>query len=240
MFKINTFQAPKIKALSFGLFFSLMAASVNAGINPEANSIHNSPAVENDSAKKSGQLPGYSLKTHNIGLAAGEISGYGFTYRHWGQSKNGYQLTFIPVGKVSDNDGNFDASLGAMGLRSLHQTEFSNFFGYYGANYNFKYNGTRGSNYNGTNYEYYHISDFTHALNMGMGVGVEIQFWNLNLSLMGGYAGAFATNKKNDPNPFYSKIDPYTGVVPVNPTENKWKNSFEMKPSIEAAIFYSF
>ena len=43
-----------------------------------------------------------SRKANNLGFAVGYLSGYGFSYRHWFPSKNGYQLTFLPMAFFSD------------------------------------------------------------------------------------------------------------------------------------------
>ncbi len=198
---------------------------------------------QTDSLNEIAEIPMHknssSIKTHNIGMAAGFLSGYGFSYRHWFPSKNGYQLTLIPAGKVTENEGYFNSSLGLIGLRSLHESENTNFFGYYGAHYNFVYRNENRNYYGGSIYsEAYDYTQTTHSLYSGLGVGFEIHFWSLNYSLMAGYAANFTREQIIDPhgNPY----DNYGTPIKYSPSDNGWKNSFEMQPSIETALFYAF
>jgi hypothetical protein len=175
------------------------------------------------------------MRTHNLGLAAGFISGYGFTYRYWGESKNGFQATFIPALRVTDDETFANTSIGLMGLRSLHTTPHSNLFGYYGGHYNFLFNDQWQTDYA---YDYannvqantrYSERQIVHNLYMGGGLGLELHYWVLNYSLMAGYCG----NVREEYNRSTSK---YANLE----NNNKWKPTFEVQPSIEAAIFYAF
>jgi hypothetical protein len=176
-----------------------------------------------------------SLKTHNIGAGAGFLTGYGLTYRHWSPSKFGYQATLIPVIRINEDETFFNSSSGLIGLRSFHQTQMTNFFGYLGGHYNYLYERDRRYNYipvsnTSVAYDY---KEFTHNLFTGGGIGIEIHFWNLNYSLMTGYAGHLSSTKIID-----NSID-YNGL-PAYKDSGKWKTSFELQPSIESALFYSF
>ncbi len=199
--------------------------------------------MQTDSLNEVTEVPTHkkssSLKTHNFGLAAGFLSGYGFSYRHWFPSKNGYQITFIPAGKVTENEGYFNSSLGLLGLKSLHESEHTNFFGYYGAHYNFEYQNEKktfnGPSNNSVPYEH---TETIHELYTGLGVGIEIHFWNLNYSLIAGYAANFMREQIIDPYPNYYGY--YYSSYQPTPNDTDWKNSFEMQPSIETALFYAF
>lgn len=173
------------------------------------------------------------LKTHNLGFGAGFLSGYGLTYRHWYPTRNGYQVTFIPVARIDDQGTYFNTSLGAIGLRSLHETRHSNFFGYYGGHYNFTLDEATRQNYFNNATSDYQYEQVLHNVYAGAGMGFEVHFWNLNASLMFGYAANARTERVDDP--YY---DSYNQVT--NPDSGKWRNSFQFQPSIEGALFYSF
>ncbi len=172
----------------------------------------------------SDSLASNSIKTHNFGLAAGYISGYGLTYRHWGKSDNGYQLTLIPVGKLTETHSFFNASIGAIGLRSLNAGQAVNFFAYYGAQYNYTYEkDVYQSNYD-QNYQYvptynYERLNISHKLYAGGGLGLELHAGNLSLNVMVGYAGNYARDFS---------------------TLSNWEKSLEFRPSAEAAVFYCY
>lgn len=221
------------KRFKVSFIFSLTVLVIAAHSQAEMGKDSTATTVLVQNTNTTAKLPS-SLKTHNFGGGAGFVSGYGFTYRHWCPSLNGYQVTFIPVGRVNDNEGFFNSSLGAMGLRSLHRTEYTNFFGYYGAHYNFTYDSYSGSYYD---YPYdasspriSHSNNSTeHFLFAGGGLGMEIHFWNINYSLMFGYTGNFSSSQNVSNNSQYV------------PTDNgKWKRSFEFQPSIESGLFYCF
>lgn len=186
------------------------------------------PTLAQEPAKA--PAPETSIRRHNVGAAAGFISGYGLTYRHWGPSKNGYQVTVIPVARVNEEETFGNISIGGMGLRSIHQTRTTNFFGYYGGHYNFTYQNYKNApttNYNGMYYgDYYGDDQQVHNLYAGGGVGVELHFWNLNYSLMFGYAAKGSQEKY--PNGRYG--NPSTDPI----------RTFSMQPSVETALFYCF
>lgn len=176
-----------------------------------------------------------SLKTHNIGAGAGYLTGYGLTYRHWNPSKFGYQATFIPVVRMNEEETFFNSSIGLIGLRSFHQTQITNFFGYLGGHYNYTYERDSRQNYlNGSSTPIaYDSKEFTHNAFTGGGIGIEIHFWNINYSLMSGYAGHLRSMKIVDNHIKYDGLPEYKD-------SGTWKNSFELQPSIESALFYSF
>ena len=219
--------------LKVSTLFSLTMLVLSAHAEKEAGKDSTTSVSSTEKTTSTPLMPS-SLKTHNIGAAVGFISGYGLTYRHWFPSLNGYQVTFVPVGRLNDNETFFNSSIGAIGLRSLHRTESTNFFGYYGAHYNFTYNET-------TNFNYASSSDPAKApvaytdnstenfLFAGGGIGMEIHFWNINYSLMFGYTGNFNTSQFVSDNLQYTRID-----------NGKWKKSLEFQPSIETALFYCF
>lgn len=176
-----------------------------------------------------------SLKTHNIGAGAGFLTGYGLTYRHWNQSKFGYQVAFLPVVRMNEEETFFNSSMGLIGLRSLHQTKVTNLFGYLGGHYNFSFQEYRGQYYlnsSSTNVDYT-TEDFTNNIYGGGGIGIEFHFWNVNFSLMSGYAGHLRSAKTMDERIGYDELPQYKD-------SGKWKTSFELQPSIESALFYSF
>lgn len=172
-----------------------------------------------------------SLKTHNIGFGAGYLTGYGLTYRHWFPSLNGYQLTFIPVARINDEETFFNSSVGAVGLRSFHRSLHSNFFGYYGGHYNYTFDAQDRRYYTDPAVTL-RYKDILHNVYAGAGLGLEVHFWNLNYSLMFGYAANARTRKIVD-----SESQAYGWP---NLDSGVWKNSFELQPSIESALFYSF
>lgn len=176
-----------------------------------------------------------SLKTHNIGLGAGFLTGYGLTYRHWFPTGNGYQLTFIPVARINDDETYFNSSVGAIGLRSFHRTLHSNFFGYYGGHYNYTYESQERLYFTnmGSETNILRDKDILHNVYAGAGLGIEVHFWSINYSLMFGYAANGRTRKFDN---YESQYYQY----PDNSDSGRWKNSFELQPSIESALFYSF
>jgi len=174
-----------------------------------------------------------SRKANNLGFAVGYLSGYGFSYRHWFPSKNGYQLTFLPMAFFSDESAFFNTSLGVLGLRSFYQTGRSNFFGYYGGHYNFNYIRTREVNDSFTPVKRYSNKQQGHSLLAGAGMGFEVHFWILNYSLMLGYAANLRTERVDDPFLHVKTQTPY-------PYAGQWKDSFILQPSIESALFYAF
>ncbi len=174
-----------------------------------------------------------TLKPYNVGIAAGFISGYGLTYRHWRPTGNGYQLVFVPLGRIDENNADFNSSLGILGLRSLHRTGRTNFFAYYGGHYNFKFERRLETRYNfsGTILATHEREEVAHNLFGGGGAGVELHFWNLNFNLMFGYAAHGRMRQTY-----------YTGSAPsdVGMDDGDWHYSFQFQPSVETALFYSF
>ncbi len=163
-----------------------------------------------------------SIKRHNVGAAAGFISGYGLSYRHWGESKNGYQVTFVPIASKDESGMFVNISAGGMGLRSLHQARRTNAFAYYGGQYNFTSDENRESYSSGSSNSY---EETVHNLSVGAGVGVEIHFWNLNYSLMFGYS-------------WRGRQESRSGSVPYDlPGESQ---SWGTSPSVETGFFYCF
>ncbi|MDD4031975.1 MAG: hypothetical protein PHG29_06510 [Prolixibacteraceae bacterium] len=112
---------------------------------------------------------------HSLGVAAGETTGYGISYRYWPE-KFGVQGTFSPY---SDEWGS-NYSVGVSLLYKIVQTEKVNFFLYQGNHYLY----TR-EKYDNNDYEI-----VNNHFNNGIGFGVEfIILKRVSLNLMGGYAG---------------------------------------------------
>lgn len=65
---------------------------------------------------------------NEFGGHAGAVTGVGFSYRHWGDNRLGFQVTGIPV----KMDGDFWASVGFTGLYTLKKTKYVRTFLYFG------------------------------------------------------------------------------------------------------------
>jgi len=125
-----------------------------------------------------------NLSTHYIGAAAGFVTGYGLSYRHWFNDKNGAQITLGPYVNFQDNSTEASVSLGLTGLRALYLAPVANLFGYYGAHYFFSYDDR---NITGPNaFEENPNSD--HWIIAGLGSGIDIHAWRLSFNLMTGLA----------------------------------------------------
>lgn len=204
-----------------------------------------------------------SFFKHNVGIAGGGITGYGLSYRGWYSNNNGFQISFLPMGKYNSNKSNnyINVSVGFVGLRSLyrgHMEKFGNFkningnlFFYYGGNYYGAYeegnslNESRNFSLNSEDNDYtYNFDSYDelqrHALTMGGGAGAELSFWRITFSLMIGYG---VTGEKiwlddyqdTNWNQRYSN-ERRRGKNP----DEKWSDIFEAAPSVEAALYLSF
>ena len=128
------------------------------------------------------------VSDHNIGVAAGFVTGYGLSYRQW-FGKNGVQVTLAPYYSNDTMETNFTMSFGAVGLRMLKEARFVNLFAYYGAHAwymndkRLEYDGYYPQQTNG-----HWVYDKQKRLFVGGGPGMDIHFWRLSFNLMFGLA----------------------------------------------------
>ncbi|MBN1983613.1 MAG: hypothetical protein JW795_18905 [Chitinivibrionales bacterium] len=143
-------------------------------------------AEQHDSAIVSGDT---YFKKHNIGAAAGFVSGYGLSYRHWFENRHGYQITFTPVYYTDEYDqwknANGHVSLGGLGLYKIKNSGFMNLIAYYGLHYNLTYTHEE-SNTPGNTIDRETTDQF---LFFGGGPGFDFHFDHLTIDLMFGIAG---------------------------------------------------
>ncbi len=192
------------------------------------------------------RAPEKSLKKHNVGIGAGYISGYGLTYRHWGENKHGFQASFVPIARVNEDETYINTSIGGIGMRSLHETRHTNFFAYYGGSYNYTYE-SRNPYYNYSPYNPENLGKFQlteHTIHAGSGMGIEIHFWNLNYSLMIGYRGTNIdyrhVNATENGDYYYYRGLFDSGRSYKAENNGKWIKNFDFRPSVETGLFYSF
>lgn len=123
------------------------------------------------SATKSLSNAEMSNTPHEVGIAAGFVTGYGLSYRYWPQ-KMGIQFTAFPL--ISADESYF--SFGANGLLELDSRKWYRFFAYLGGNVNIQsYDAYVGSNYDPNTGNY---SSYTERVNetrytCGFGPGIE-------------------------------------------------------------------
>jgi len=115
---------------------------------------------------------------HNIGAAAGFVTGYGLSYRHWFPNRYGFQLTFAPFYSNTDSTKFQSLSAGLTALRIFKQSRFVNLFGYAGVHGYYRYNEFIGE-----------PSHKTKMLYLGAGPGFDIHFWHLSVNIMFGLTG---------------------------------------------------
>lgn len=170
-------------------------------------------------------------RVHHFGAAAGFVSGYGLSYRHWSRdSRTGYQVTAIPVAHIDEDETYLNLSVGALRMHSLHESRLTNFFAYYGAHYLGYHREWYGDDHSYSSRD----DEDGHFLIAGGGTGMEVLLWDRSiiLSLMFGYAANNNWEKLVD----YS----YDSNSSSRRYERDWQWSFTMHPTIEAAIFYGF
>lgn len=108
---------------------------------------------------------------HEIGIAAGFVTGYGLSYRYW-PKKLGVQLTAFPL---ISNDKSY-LSLGVTGLLELDSRDWYRFFAYLGGNVNIQsYDETyySYSSYDPLNTDYTTVSIKDKKYTVGFGPGIE-------------------------------------------------------------------
>lgn len=136
-----------------------------------------------------------NIGKHNVGIAAGFVTGYGLSYRQW-FNKNGVQVTMSPYYASDSVETNFTMSFGVIGLRMLKEARVVNLFMYYGAHFWYSYDKQK-------EYVYFNpqgpVDQYTYTKDkkifIGGGPGFDIHFWRLSFNLMFGIA--FHTNTSN-------------------------------------------
>ncbi len=123
-----------------------------------------------------------TLMAHHVGVAAGFVTGYGLSYRHWKSNGHGYQITIAPY--VDQSSAYL--SLGITGLKIIHIASFANLFVYYGLHFN----------YSRDKYDYDNTVSEQRTIIVGGGPGFEMHYGPISLNLMFGLAGRYSG--KND------------------------------------------
>ncbi|MFP4013866.1 MAG: hypothetical protein ACLFVQ_07280 [Chitinispirillaceae bacterium] len=132
---------------------------------------------------------------HNIGAAAGFITGNGLAYRYWFENGFGAQVTFAPYYKRDESYKDLWLNVGLSGYRILNQGDQMNLFCYAGSNLIYEK-----SEYYDTYYEYEYESEYQYndyyyndseSMNLsgGAGFGIDFHFWKISLNLMVGLRG---------------------------------------------------
>lgn len=128
---------------------------------------------------------------HEIGIAAGFVTGYGLSYRYW-PKKMGVQLTAFPF--VSSEESHISA--GITGLMELDAKEWYRFFAYIGGNVNIE------------SYDYYYYDTYPYGsqtteriketrYTAGFGPGIEFTpGGRIGLNIMTGFQ-FYYENKDN-------------------------------------------
>ena len=154
------------------------------------------------------------VKTNEVGIHAGAVTGLGFSYRHW-FGKYGFQLTGIPV--KTENTEIYSIAITA--LYNFYDNRYFRVYGYLGNHYFYDeesgdkqpwkdfdphFNNDNGSNYYDEN-SYYFKKSYNIGLGPGFAFGNRVCF-----NLMVGYG-------------FYDIL-----------------GAFEMYPSGEIGLYYRF
>jgi hypothetical protein len=148
--------------------------------------------------------------THAFGFNAGMTTGLGLSYQTYYKNKIGFQLSAAPyIASADDQKLNF----GFAGLYKLRDRERVDFLSYVGVNYIYSREIVYGYFQDPNNY-YNYVNTTSVAnknqVNIGLGLGFEYNTKkDITMSLLAGYGG-------------YS-------------TNDRW----EVKPTIEASIFYN-
>jgi hypothetical protein len=122
---------------------------------------------------------------HNIGAAAGFVTGYGLSYRQW-FDKNGMQVTCAPFYDKNNDHTGYSLSIGATYLRTLIEAKFVNLFLYAGPHFWYGYNKGMEYDNNGDSVGV-HITR-EKMLFAGGGPGIDFHFWKLSFNVMVGLA----------------------------------------------------
>ena len=132
---------------------------------------------------------GTTVGRHNVGVAAGFVTGYGLSYRQW-FNKNGIQVTFAPFYNKDSNETFYSMSLGITGLRNLLEAKVVNLFVYYGPHFWYSYDRTHYPYYLSSNpYSPYPTqTNISKRLFVGGGPGFDFYFWRMSFNLMFGLA----------------------------------------------------
>ncbi|KMQ51331.1 hypothetical protein CHISP_1814 [Chitinispirillum alkaliphilum] len=133
------------------------------------------------------------LNRHNIGLAAGHITGSGFAYRHWFENSYGIQLTLAPYHNRSKESTSTYVNAGLTGLRILNEHERVNVVAYVGSN--FRYRKSTDLYW----YDMTRLPDDTYQdnrLTAGAGIGGDIEFSSISVNLKAGYR--FSTDLEDE------------------------------------------
>lgn len=143
------------------------------------------------SAAQTGE-PDDWTRTHNIGIGAGYVTGYGLSYRHWFPSDYGYQVNFAPYYSKNDYEKQTTISFGVTGLRTIHASSAVNLLGYAGASVYYDYDRYE--------YNYGHEEEVTEESNtrytIGAGPGFDVHFWHLSVNVMFGVR--FSTDSNDE------------------------------------------
>jgi hypothetical protein len=140
---------------------------------------------------------------HNIGLAAGFITGNGLSYRQWFPNSWGFQTTFFPYYLREHGHKEMDVSLGITGLKIFSRSTFANLYGYGGPHLEYNYNNYY--NWDNSPYYYYQSPTETTTLSGGGGVGIDFHFWKLSFNFMFGVMGK-TDFKENDEVSFSTEV----------------------------------
>ena len=131
---------------------------------------------------------------HNIGAAAGFVTGYGLSYRQW-LGDWGFQLTTAPFHQEDEDESNTVFSVGATVLRKIREAKLVNLFVYLGPHYHLYRNVYT---HTWAPYEPYAPSPTTRTeetvtrdriLFFGAGPGLDFHFLKISLSVMCGFVG---------------------------------------------------
>ncbi len=137
---------------------------------------------------------------HNIGAAAGFVTGYGLSYRQW-IGNYGFQLTAAPFHKKTDYDSRTVVSVGATALRTFKESKLVNLFGYFGPHL-FYYKETYRIGlpvYDPAEERQYKEEtsvDLSEVLFVGGGPGIDFHFLRISFSLMFGFAAHYEFEEK--------------------------------------------
>jgi hypothetical protein len=127
----------------------------------------------------------HKVGAHNIGAAAGFVTGYGLSYRQW-IGKYGVQATCAPYYEKNPDRTNYSVSFGVTGLRTLIEANFVNLFLYAGPHFWYGYN--RGIEYDNNGDSMGIHTSREKMLFAGGGPGIDFHFWKLSFNVMVGLA----------------------------------------------------
>ena len=123
---------------------------------------------------------------HNIGAAAGFVTGYGLSYRLWLGKSLGLQFTTAPFYRKDKDVTRTSLSLGFTVLKSLFKGEHTRLLGYSGIAGHYLF-----QDFDETRPGFDPLDDGDeeeYNINFGLGPGIELTVWQLSFNLMGGLA----------------------------------------------------